>query len=596
MAFDGSGNYNRIHNWAADAANGLDINAGEMDAEDNSIAGGLNICVTRDGQGKMTTNFLPSTDNVYTLGSVGARWLSINGIPIAQIARYGLSTAESNASVTPVNFSYPWGHILRYGTNTTPGTTDMTSAFAALALTGYIGYAPAQDYLVSSAVNWLINYSGLVGDGPGTRILTNSATADIFLIGNNSTQITGLRFESFRVWSTVQKSAGAAFNCRMIARSQFLNVHAGSLDDYTSSGNTNLLYNGYLFNQFSVIDILGGEVVGWTLYGIKVNGSSTGTFGAEITLSDGLYITGGSAASTSIAMYLSGGSGGVYLDRVSISLINGYGVYCDVLATSSAYPNRELIFGGGATIDTCTNWGLYVASNSIALLEAAGLWVANCGNVGTLAGGINTQPFGGGTVPELKLSDLQVYNNYYDGMQLSDCSLLLTGSIIRNNGVGTSGGHGLLIPDVATTPMNISGNFIHNNGAGNAARGYGISLTSGSQNNFLIESNTLTANSQGSINDPAANTTTAIVRNNVGYVTENSGLATITSTNSSVVVNHGLGGTPSAVLLTPAGVQDTNAYGYVVPGSITSTQFTISYTTAATASRNYWWRAVIGSQ
>lgn len=80
MAFDGNGNYVRIHNWTQDAANALDINAGEMDAEDNSIAGAFNLCVTRDGQGKMTTDFLPDTDNVLNLGTQTKRWATINGI------------------------------------------------------------------------------------------------------------------------------------------------------------------------------------------------------------------------------------------------------------------------------------------------------------------------------------------------------------------------------------------------------------------------------------------------------------------------------------------------------------------------------------
>jgi hypothetical protein len=519
-------------------------------------------------------------------------------LPTAQsigMLLYPQSVAEINASVVPVNYNYPWGNILRYGTNTTPGTSDMTAAFAALALTGYVGYAPAQDYLISNAVVWAVNYSGLVGDGPGTRILTNNATTDIFRCGTGSAQVTGLRFEGFRVWSTVQKTAGAVFNCQQIARSLFLNVHAGSLDDYNSSGSTNLLYDGYLWNEFSVIDVLGGECVGWYDVGHKINGSSTGAFGAEITLTDGHLIQGGSTVNAK-AVYLSGASGGVYLDRCSISLCGGYGVYTDMLAAPTYY-NRELLFGSACTIDTCANWGIYVASDSVALMEAAGLWVANCGNATTIAGGINTQPLVSGVTPELKLSDLQVYNNYYDGMQLNNCSATITGCIVRNNGTGSGGGHGILIPDPNTTPLNISGCFIHNNG--NSTRGYAISITNGAQNNFLIEGNVLTANGQGGSNAqifPPGSSTSAIIRNNLGHITENSGAATVLSGNTSVVVNHGLAGTPSFVLITPAQALDAGAYGYVAPGNFTSTQFTISYSTSAGANRSFLWRAVIGTQ
>lgn len=107
MAFDGNGNYVRIHNWTADAANALDINAGEMDAEDSSIAGAFNITVTRDGQGKMAADFTAATDNVYNLGTAARRWASINSIPIAplsnlagDIRNYGAITGVDCAGAT----------------------------------------------------------------------------------------------------------------------------------------------------------------------------------------------------------------------------------------------------------------------------------------------------------------------------------------------------------------------------------------------------------------------------------------------------------------------------------------------------------------
>src|SRR5688500_7415952 len=41
---------------------------------------------------------------------------------------YPRTAAEINASITPTNYWYPEGYVDRYGTNTTPGTTDMTAA------------------------------------------------------------------------------------------------------------------------------------------------------------------------------------------------------------------------------------------------------------------------------------------------------------------------------------------------------------------------------------------------------------------------------------------------------------------------------------
>lgn len=42
--------------------------------------------------------------------------------------RFKVTTAEIAAGVTPVNLTHPFGHVYRYGTNTIPGTTDMTVA------------------------------------------------------------------------------------------------------------------------------------------------------------------------------------------------------------------------------------------------------------------------------------------------------------------------------------------------------------------------------------------------------------------------------------------------------------------------------------
>jgi hypothetical protein len=50
--FDGSGNYVRRYSWSSDQSNGLPISATKFDNDGNDVAGGFNICLTRDNQGK----------------------------------------------------------------------------------------------------------------------------------------------------------------------------------------------------------------------------------------------------------------------------------------------------------------------------------------------------------------------------------------------------------------------------------------------------------------------------------------------------------------------------------------------------------------
>lgn len=151
MAFDGNGTFRRLFSWTQDAANGVNISSSEMDGEDNGFATGLTNAVTRDGQGKMTVDFLPNTDNTLNLGTNIKRWLTINGVPFAQIPRYPVTGAEAGAGVTPTNFSYPPGNVLRYGADPS-GASDSSTAFQNACNSNYLVTVPpanvGQKYIV----------------------------------------------------------------------------------------------------------------------------------------------------------------------------------------------------------------------------------------------------------------------------------------------------------------------------------------------------------------------------------------------------------------------------------------------------------------
>lgn len=62
------------------------------------------------------------------------------------------TSVEQGAGVTPVNLQYAVGNVLRYATNGTPGTTNMTAAFtAARAVTGGRYHIPCGTYLVDAS-------------------------------------------------------------------------------------------------------------------------------------------------------------------------------------------------------------------------------------------------------------------------------------------------------------------------------------------------------------------------------------------------------------------------------------------------------------
>ena len=56
MPFNGSGVFQRVRNWVADATAGVKIRADFHDSEDDNLAAGLTNCITKDGQTTITQN------------------------------------------------------------------------------------------------------------------------------------------------------------------------------------------------------------------------------------------------------------------------------------------------------------------------------------------------------------------------------------------------------------------------------------------------------------------------------------------------------------------------------------------------------------
>ena len=114
MAFDGSGNFNLTYNWVDDYNLAILIDPTRMMGQENDMAGGLSLCITRDGQGVPSANIgwnnFRLTDlanpvlagDATNLGYSDARYMRVNGSNAA--------TASINAGTftiinvgTPVN-------------------------------------------------------------------------------------------------------------------------------------------------------------------------------------------------------------------------------------------------------------------------------------------------------------------------------------------------------------------------------------------------------------------------------------------------------------------------------------------------------------
>lgn len=105
---------------------------------------------------------------------------------------YKRTAAEIAAGVTPTNYAYREGHVLRYGTNTTPGTTDMTTAFQNAALVSLNPYAPPGLYLVTGSIplrdnqHWSLDGARISITGTSVQVFTVAAGIDDWSITGGS--------------------------------------------------------------------------------------------------------------------------------------------------------------------------------------------------------------------------------------------------------------------------------------------------------------------------------------------------------------------------------------------------------------------------
>jgi parallel beta-helix repeat protein len=100
-----------------------------------------------------------------------------------------------------------------------------------------------------------------------------------------------------------------------------------------------------------------------------------------------------------------------------------------------------------------------------------------------------------------------------------------------------------------------------------------------------VKNNDLRGNTIGALYNGGA--TGVVIKGNAGYVTENSGTATIPSGQTSVTVNHGLAGTPTLIIVT--GTTSDTADAYV--SAKTSTTFTITVPSPVSGNRIVYWYA-----
>ena len=175
----------------------------------------------------------------------------------------------------------------------------------------------------------------------------------------------------------------------------------------------------------------------------------------------------------------------------------------------------------------------------------------------------------------------------------------ITGAIIAGNGgiVSPTTPYGVYIIHGSLTDQNtITGCFFGNDYYSYRiadSQTYGIFEVGACSGNYSGNTFATYGSTQTAFNRGVASI--SIIRNNKGFVTENSGTGTIASGTTSAVITHGLGVTPTLDDLSIIfGEQGTADYGRWWISTITSTQFTLNVSADVGVSNlDFAWRAVV---
>lgn len=99
-------------------------------------------------------------------------------------ATYHRTSAERTAGVTPTNYQYPPGHLYRYGTNTTPGTTDLATSLTNALASNQAVFLPEATTRINSTVS-VPDDKRIFGNGRGS-ILMKGANGAMLSLGKNA--------------------------------------------------------------------------------------------------------------------------------------------------------------------------------------------------------------------------------------------------------------------------------------------------------------------------------------------------------------------------------------------------------------------------
>lgn len=147
MPFDSNGVFSRVMNWTSDMQNGIAIECGRHDAEDNNFAEGFNDTFCRDGRAAATGNFNLGNHKIQKLASGTATTDAVNKGQLDAVAD-SVSTLDGNVvhlagTETITGAKTFTQNITRENANLTKGTNPSSTSWTSIEFTDKNGSGTA---------------------------------------------------------------------------------------------------------------------------------------------------------------------------------------------------------------------------------------------------------------------------------------------------------------------------------------------------------------------------------------------------------------------------------------------------------------------
>lgn len=382
----------------------------------------------------------------------------------------------------------------------------------------------------------------VLGAGPGSFIVrATNATANIWTVSAEDTVIDGITFDS-----SATRTAGAYLHYDT-------NGNRGHLDNFTMFG----AYYGVHISALATVRVTNGS--------LRIGSTTAG--------SAGIYLDGGGDHELhAITMDNAAGS----MISAGIKIVATEAVFisnCDIIHCTDdlllAPGNGQVVaavYCQNTFFDTATR-GIHVnasGTGSVVRCHFDGCWTSSHTGDGVLI------TSAGGTLDGFSFVDHDAYSNGGCGMRF-DAGLNVTISASRcaaNTSDGIQFAANLDKFSVQGCRCGTTDDFGPNGG-------FGLNILAGTSNNIRVQNNNFILNTGGTAFNGSVGAA-QIVRNNLGYITENSGSATINNGATSVTFNHGLSVTPDGrhFWLTPK-LNPTNDPGNLYIDTLTATQATV---------------------